>query len=447
MHGNLVQNHLNARLPVVDRAKGVWLTAADGKEYLDGCSGAVVTSIGHSNPRVLAAINEQAAKVTFTHRGAFANEPSEKLSTKLAQMTGYPGVWLVGSGSEAVEAALQFAIQYFGEIGQHKRQHFLSHRHGYHGNTLGALSLSGHARRAVVGGLAHDFPTLRTPYHYRDGEGLSEAQYSQLLLTEARTHFEDHADHLAGVVIEVVGGATLGATPIPDGYLQGMRNLCDEFGALLIVDEVMTCLGRTGSIMAVEQWNIKPDLIAMGKGMAAGYAPIAGVLVAEKVLSAIENGSGRVLGGHTYAGNPLSSATALAVLNVFTDDQVLANGQKMAERLAVGLSDLAAQHPLVGDARGLGMLRGLEFVQDRTTKEVTLPQGTITAHVSASCLRQGLVVYPSTGGYNESVLVAPPLTISSEEVDELLSRLDAALHEVEREMAKAGEITLERASA
>ncbi|WP_175417219.1 aspartate aminotransferase family protein [Arthrobacter sp. 24S4-2] len=432
---------------MIDRAKGVWLIDTEGKEYLDGCSGAVVTSIGHGNPDVLAAINEQAVKVTFTHRGAFATEASEKLAAKIAQMTGYPGVWLVGSGSEAVEAAIQFALQYFREIGQPERQHFLSHRHGYHGNTLGALSLSGHARRTVLGGLAYDFPTLRTPYQYRDGEGLSEANYCQVLLTEARTHLENHSGHLAGVVIEAVGGATLGATPVPDGYLQGMRELCDEFGVLLIVDEVMTCVGRTGAMMAVDHWNVKPDLIAMGKGMAAGYAPIAAVLVGERVLAAIENGTGRILGGHTYAGNPLSCATALAVLDVFTKDQVLAHGQRMAKELEEGLDRLATRHTLVGDARGLGMLRALEFVQDRTKKSVALPQGTISSRVFSACLEQGLVVYPSTGGFNESILVAPPLTISSEEITDLLSKLDTALAAVERRMQEAGEITLDSTSA
>lgn len=447
MRGNLVQNQLDARLPVIDRAKGVWLIDTEGKEYLDGCSGAVVTSIGHGNPDVLAAINEQAAKVTFTHRGAFATEASEKLAAKIAQMTGYPGVWLVGSGSEAVEAAIQFALQYFREIGQPERQHFLSHKNGYHGNTLGALSLSGHSRREVLGGLAHDFPTLRTPYQYRDGEGLSEAEYARLLLTEARAHLQDHSGHLAGVVIEAVGGATLGATPVPKGYLQGIRELCDEFGVLLIVDEVMTCVGRTGAMMAVDHWNVKPDLIAMGKGMAAGYAPIAAVLVGEGVLAAIENGTGRVLGGHTYAGNPLSCATALAVLDVFTKDNVLAHGQMMAKELEEGLDRLARQHPLIGDARGLGMLRALEFVQDQNEKSVSLPQGTLVSRVFSACLEQGLVVYPVTGGFNEAILVAPPLTISSEEVGDLLSKLDTALTAVESQMLEAGEINLDSASA
>lgn len=428
MSSPVIQNVLDARLPTIDHADGVWLTDTAGNRYLDGSSGAVVVNIGHARPEVVDAITRQAARISFTHRGAFTSEAIEELSEKLCRMTGFAGAWFVNSGSEANEAAIQFALQYFRERGESHRTWFLSHEFGYHGNTLGSLSLSGHARRAAFAELGHPFPVLPTPYAFRDAEGMSESEYSERLLAGARRHFEQHAERLAGIVVEPVGGATLGATVPPDGYLQGLRALCDEFGALLIVDEVMTGIGRTGRMLAVDHWGVRPDMVTLGKGLGAGYTPIAATLLADHVVRAMSEGSGRILGGHTYGGNPLSVATTLAVLDIVERDGIVERSAATGEHLAAGLRALRSRHPLVADTRGLGMLQAVELDGDRPANGV---HGKPVEAVVRSALRHGLVLYAATGGYNQALLVAPPLTATVDEVDFLLDALDRALAEAD----------------
>lgn len=433
MGNALIQNVLGAELPNIARAEGIWLFDTEGKRYLDGCSGAVVTSIGHANPHVLEAIRTQAERVTYIHRGAFASEAIHDLADRLADATGYAGVWFVNSGSEAVEAAMQFALQYYREKGQEKHW-FLSQSKSYHGNTLGALSLSGHARRLVAGNLAYPFAELPAPYQYREGEGLSEEDYGHRLLEKAEETIAQHADKLAGIIFEPVGGATLGSTVPPGSYVKGLRQLCDKYGVLLIADEVMTGLGRTGTLLGVDHWNVKPDLVAIGKGLGAGYTPIAGTLVNQEILETLTRGSGRILGGHTYAGNPLSVAIASAVVDVLFQDDLISRAAITGKYLGDGLKKLADKHELVGDARGMGMLHSIEFVQDRNTKAVHLPQGSLARWVADAAMEEGLVIYVATGGFNDACQIAPALSITIDEIDEMLARLDRALSKVEREL-------------
>jgi adenosylmethionine-8-amino-7-oxononanoate aminotransferase len=418
---SLIQNRFGARLPHIATADGVWLVDTTGRRYLDGSSGAVVASIGHGHPDVLAAIREQAGRATYVHRGFFTDRALEQLADRLTAWTGFAGAWFVTSGSEAVEAALQFALQYHRERGQAQRQEFLSLTRGYHGNTLGGLSLSGHARRAVVGALAWPFATLPVPYRPPGAPPLPEPEFTAQLLAGARQEIERRADRLAGVVVEPVGGATLGATVPPDGYLAGLRALCDEHDVLLITDEVMCGLGRTGAPLAAQHWGVTADIAAVGKGLGAGYTPIAAALVGPRGLAAIAGGSGLIHGGHTYAGNPLSAATALAVLTVLQSDPVRASGRRAAARLRPRLDELAARHEVIVDVRGKGLLLGLELQ----------PSGPVPG-LRALALRDaamaaGLLVYPATGGFLDAVLVAPPLTSTDDEIDELVTRLDRAL--------------------
>ena len=418
---SLIQNQFGARLPHIAAAEGVWLVDTTGRRYLDGSSGAVVASIGHGHPDVLAAIREQAGRATYVHRGFFTDRALEQLADRLTAWTGYAGAWFVTSGSEAVEAALQFALQYHRERGQAQRQEFLSLTRGYHGNTLGGLSLSGHARRAVVGALAWPFATLPVPYRPPDAPPLPESEFTAQLLAGAAQEIERRADRLAGVVLEPVGGATLGATVPPDGYLAGLRVLCDEQDVLLITDEVMCGLGRTGAPLAAQHWGVTADIVAVGKGLGAGYTPIAATLVGQRVLAAIAGGTGLIHGGHTYAGNPLSAATALAVLTVVASEPVQASGRRAASRLRPMLDELAARHEVIVDVRGQGLLLGLELRPDGPVpglRALALRDAAMTA---------GLLVYPATGGFLDAVLVAPPLTSTDDEIDELVSRLDQAL--------------------
>jgi len=417
----------DSTLPLIDRADGVWLWDTEGNRYLDGSSGAVVTLIGHRHPHVLAAMAAQLDRVTFTHRGAFDSAALEELATRLCALTGFAGAWFVNSGSEATEAAMQFALHYHGANGQPQRQWFLSHRLGYHGNTLGGLSLSGHVRRHAVRDLAHVFNTLSTPYAYRDAGSLSEDEYAQRLLAEARAQFELHREDLAGVVVEPVGGATLGTTVPPRGYLRGLQELCREYGGLFITDEVMTGLGRTGRPLAADHWGVTPDLVAVGKGLGAGYFPIAATLASTHVLSTIRDAGGTVSGGHTYAGNPLAAATGLAVLEVIEDEDVIGRGRRASEVLEQGLRRLAARHAVVGDVRGLGMMWSLELVDGPGARAFSGPQGQLSRELFAAAMDEGLVCYPTTGGVNDAVTIAPPLTITDEEIEMLVNSLDRAL--------------------
>lgn len=424
MPGRLLQNDINALpLPTAVHAEGVWITDSAGRRYLDGCSGAIVSNIGHGHPRVVRAICDQAAQVTFAHRSAFSTAPLVELADELCAFTRYDAAWFVGSGSEATEAAIQLAVQFHRERGDRKRAWFLSFRRGYHGNTLGGLSLSGNARRDAVLNLVHDFPALPEPYAYRDRGERTEAEWTTDMLGTARLLFEKYAKTLAGIVIEPVGGATMGATVPPIGYLQGLQELCTEFGGLFIADEVMTGMGRCGTPMAAEQLGVEPDIAVMGKGLGAGYTPIAATLISRRVHETLGGGTGRILGGHTYAGNPLSAATALAVLRVVRDEDVIANGARMAERLAAGLAAIECESDLVGDARGLGMLRAIELVAHKGARTPPDPQGVLAREVAARSAANGLVLYPTTGGVNDALVIAPPLTIAADEVDVLLERL------------------------
>ncbi len=274
----------------------------------------------------------------------------------------------------------------------------------------------------MVGDLAWPFAELPVPYRPSTASPLPEPEFTRRLLAQTRTLVERRADRLAGVVCEPVGGATLGATVPPAGYLPGLHALCREHGALLITDEVMCGLGRTGPPLAAQHWGVTADLVAVGKGLGAGYTPIAATLVSEPVLTAIADGSGMIHGGHTYAGNPLSAAAALAVLTVLQDERTVAGAARAAARLRPRLDELAARHEMVVDVRGRGLLLGLELAAP--TGE---PPGLVAQRLRERAAAAGLLVYPATGGFLDAVLIAPPLLINDDEIDELVVRLDRAL--------------------
>lgn len=417
-HDSLVQNLLGADLPTLDHARGVWLFDDAGGNYIDGCSGAVVANVGHSHPRILDAMNDQAQKATFVHRGAFVTGAQQRLARRLTEATGFAGAWFVNSGSEAIEASIHFALQYHREKGQ-PRTHFLSHNRSYHGNTLGALSLSGHARREVISGLAYDFNLLPNPY--------TKTGAVEELLEMVEAEIATRSGQVAGIVVEPLSGATMGCNPLPDGYLEGLRRLCDQYDILLIADEVMTGLGRTGKMLACEHWGVSADLVALGKGLGAGYTPIAATLVAEKVLDSIVAGTGRIRGGHTYAGNPLSVAVADEVLSLTIEEGLVEASRAAGEALATGLRQMASRHAMVTDVRGHGLMQGIELKAPGDSELV----GALAERLRLAAFRHGLLIYPTTGGFNDACIVAPPLTITDEEMAELLLRLEAAVAEIE----------------
>jgi adenosylmethionine-8-amino-7-oxononanoate aminotransferase len=424
----LIKFFFGEELPFVSHGSGVFVYDADGRRYLDGCSGAVTANLGHADPEILQVMAEQAERITFAHRGTFHSEQSEKLAERLGAMTGYPYVFLCNSGSEAVETALRLTLQYWRERGEPDRARFLSHAVSYHGATLGGLSLSGHPqRRWVAEALLHGFNELIPPYAYRFAEGRDDAAFTAFLTKRAAEALDSHGLGAAGVVVEPVGGAAGGAITPPDGYLPALAELCRERGLPLIADEVMTGLGRTGTMLASQHWDVRPDLVVLGKGMGAGYTPVSAVLVSEHVVDAIAAGTASVTNGHTYGGNPLGSAVALAVLEAVESRNLVANAAERGKQLRAGLEELAARHEVIGEVRGLGLLQGLELVSDRVTRSPGDPVGSLTRSAVVAARERGLLVYPATGGINDAILVAPPLTVTAEETDLLLALLDDAL--------------------
>ncbi len=420
---SLIQNRFGAKLPHIARGEGVWLVDDAGRRYLDGCSGAVVASLGHGHPDVLRAISDQATRVTYVHRGFFTNHHLEELARRLTAWTGYAGAWFVTSGSEAVEAALQFALQYFRERGEPLRQEFLSLTRGYHGNTLGGLSLSGHARRAVVGGLAWPFAELPVPYRPPTAVPQPDDEFARELLARTRQLVEQRADRLAGVVVEPVGGATLAATVPPAGYLPGLRAICDDHDVLLITDEVMSGLGRTGCSASLRNTGTCTPISSRSvRGSAPGTPRSRPPWSATGYWTSSPRGSGVIHGGHTYAGNPLSAAVALAVLTVLQSEDVVVRGARAGCRLRARLDALARRHEMITEVRGQGMLLGMELA----AAPGAVP-GLLAERLRDHAMAAGLLIYPATGGFLDAVLIAPPLVIVDKEIDELVERLDQAL--------------------
>ncbi|MFJ5306950.1 aminotransferase class III-fold pyridoxal phosphate-dependent enzyme [Streptomyces sp. NPDC088350] len=424
----LIKFSFGEELPFVSHGRGVFVYDTDGRRYLDGCSGAVTANLGHADPEILRTMSEQAQRITFAHRGSFHSEQSERLADRLGEMTGYPYVFLCNSGSEAVETALRLTLQYWRERGEPERSRFVSHAVSYHGATLGGLSLSGHPqRRWVAEALLHGFNELTPPYAYRFAEGRDDDEFTAFLIERATRVLDAHGPTLAGVVVEPVGGAAGGALTPPDGYLPALAALCRERGVPLIADEIMTGMGRTGTLLAAQHWDVHPDMVVLGKGMGAGYAPVSAVLVGEHFVDTIAAGTAAVTNGHTYGGNPLGSAVALAVLDAVESRDLVTNAAARGKQLRAGLEELAERHEVIGEVRGLGLLQGLELVADRATRSPGEPVGSLTRAVVLAARDQGLLVYPATGGINDAVLIAPPLTTTPEEIDLLLELLDAAL--------------------
>ncbi|HXM59139.1 MAG TPA: aminotransferase class III-fold pyridoxal phosphate-dependent enzyme [Candidatus Dormibacteraeota bacterium] len=435
---HLLKPRLGETLPSVARAEGSWVWDTDGRRYLDGSSGAIVVSLGHGHPEVLRALREQSERVTYAVRAQFTNADAERLATRLAELA--PGdldaVFLVNSGSEAVEAAIKFALQYWSERGRPGKHRFISRHGSYHGTTLGGLSLSGHpVRRRHFEPLLHPFPAVPQPSRYRcaASAGCPPCDLSCADAFDAAIRAAG-ADQVAAVIVEPVVGATGGAVVAPPGYHQRLREICDRHDVLLIADEVLTGVGRCGAFLAMERWDTVPDLVALGKGLGAGYVPVAAVLASSRVVGAIGAGSGQFTSGHTYSANPLAAAVANTVVDITVRDGLAERARRLEPVLGAALGDLLESHPLLGDVRGLGLLWGLELVADRASRRPFPRDGLVTERFIAVCQANGLLLYPASDGVNDAVLVGPPLNVSEADLDELVSRIDASLTALEAEV-------------
>ncbi len=429
---HIIHRSLRAVPRTAVSAQGVWITDAKGHRYLDASGGAAVSCLGHGHPDVLAAMHAQIDRLAYAHTGFFTSEVSEALAVQLARTApaGLDQVYFVSGGSEAVEASLKLARQYFVEIGQPERTQFVARNQSYHGNTLGALAVGGNAwRRKQFAPLLIDVGRVSACYEYRDrADGQSQAQYTQQLLDELDAKFQEIGPHrVIAFVAETVVGATLGAVPATPGYWAGVRALCDRYGILLIADEVMCGMGRTGTLHAVEQEGVVPDLMTIAKGLGGGYQPIGAVLAARRVMSPLIAGSGLFQHGHTYLGHPVAAAAALAVQQVIERDDLLAAVRARSAYLRQSLDSQLGQHPHVGDIRGRGLFISVELVKDRASKTPFDPALKLHARIKAQALDNGLMVYPMggviDGQWGDHVLLAPPFTITEAELDQVVERL------------------------
>ncbi len=429
---HIIHRSLRAVPRTAVSAQGVWITDAQGHRYLDASGGAAVSCLGHGHPDVLAAMHAQIDRLAYAHTGFFTSEVSEALAEQLARTApaGLDQVYFVSGGSEAVEASLKLARQYFVEIGQPERTQFVARNQSYHGNTLGALAVGGNAwRRKQFAPLLIDVGRVSACYEYRDrADGQSQAQYTQQLLDELDAKFQEIGPHrVIAFVAETVVGATLGAVPATPGYWAGVRALCDRYGILLIADEVMCGMGRTGTLHAVEQEGVVPDLMTIAKGLGGGYQPIGAVLAARRVMSPLIAGTGLFQHGHTYLGHPVAAAAALAVQQVIERDDLLAAVRARSAYLRQSLASQLGQHPHVGDIRGRGLFISVELVKDRASKTPFDPALKLHARIKAQALDNGLMVYPMggviDGQWGDHVLLAPPFTITEAELDQVVERL------------------------
>lgn len=432
----ILHRQIHAKLPTARGGKGVHLFDTDGRSYIDASGGAAVSCLGHGHPDVTAALHAQADRLAYAHTSFFTNEPAEALADRLIASAprGISHAYFVSGGSEAIEAALKMARQYFVETGQPGRRNIIARRQSYHGNTLGALATGGNEmRRTQFRPLLIETHHIDPCFAYRFREpGETDEGYA----ARAAQTLEDKVRELGpetvmAFVAEPVVGATAGAVPSVADYFQRIRAICDRYGILLILDEVMCGMGRTGTLHASAQDGIAPDLMTIAKGLGGGYQPIGAVLLSQRIFDAFANGSGQFQHGHTYICHPMACAAALAVQEVIARDDLLANVRTMGAHLARRLGERFGNHPYVGDIRGRGLFMGVELVEDRSTKAPFEPQLKLHARVKREAMARGLLVYPGGGTIDgvrgDHVLIAPPFIIDAATIDTVVERLGEAI--------------------
>ena len=415
---------------------GAYLVDADGKRYLDGSSGAAVSCLGHSDREVIEAIKRQLDRLPYAHTSFFSTEPMEALADELIARApaGMARVYFVSGGSEAIEAALKLARQYFVELGQSQRRYVIGRRQSYHGNTLGALAVGGNMwRRQQFQPLLVDVAHVSPCYEYRERRADETLEgYGRRLASELETQIlRLGPESVIAFVAETVVGATLGAVPPVPEYFRLVREVCDRYGVLLILDEVMCGMGRTGTLYACEQEGIVPDMVCIAKGLGAGYQPIGATLVQGRIHEAIQGGSGFFQHGHTYIGHAVACAAALAVQKAFAERALVERVRTLGPGLEARLRDRLGAHPHVGDIRGRGFFWGVEFVAERETKQTFEPSLRVNARVKSEALKRGLLCYPMGGTVDgvrgDHVLIAPPYIVSEAQLDELAEKFGRAV--------------------
>jgi adenosylmethionine-8-amino-7-oxononanoate aminotransferase len=431
-HSHLIKPFIGDHYPMIDYGKGVYLYDQSGQEYLDACSGAVTANLGHGMEEIIQSIVDQGSKVAFVYRSQFSNQPAEDLAAFLHEKTGYPWSFFVNSGSEAVETSIKIALQHWQEKGKPAKRRILSRWLSYHGITLGALSASGHpVRRERFDSVIGDWPTIEPPYCLDCPFGksypscdLACAQQLEVMISRIG------AENIAAFISEPIIGAAGGAISPPKEYYSRIKEICEGNDILFISDEVMSGCGRTGTFLALEQWGVKADIVAVGKGMSAGYAPIAAALISDKVMEPIINGTRIIMSGHTYSGNPLSSAAALAVLKLIESEKIIEGIEGKSIYLRNLLAKLKNEFLFVREVRGKGLLLGIEF-----TVSGSEPGGSFTSSVVAAGVENGILLYPAAAGIDgrkgSAIIIAPPLNSSKRELEEVYRRLRSTFQMIE----------------
>lgn len=426
------------KYPLIVRAEGLYLWDSEGKRYTDACCGALVSNIGHGVREVIDAITAQMAEVTFAHRFKFTNRPAQELAALIASLS--PGdinwVTFMSGGSEATETAMKMAREYFIEKGKPSKYKVIARWQSYHGNTLGALSMSGHiGRRRRYVPLLADFPHTEPAYCYRCPWGREQATCGlECAAAIERTIVTEGPDSVAAVIIEPVVGSSIGAAVPKDGYLQAVRTICDRHDVLLIADEVMTGVGRTGMNFSVDHWGVVPDMICMAKGVSGGYAPLGAVAVGERIYGAFLNGSGRFAHGFTFGGNPVATAAGCAVIKYILANNLVDRAKERGRYLLGKLHALKERYHAIGDVRGLGLMTGVEFVADKESKQPFPAAAGLTDKIVNTALDLGLMLYGASacadGTAGDAVIIAPPLTVSEAQIDEIMELFSQTLDRV-----------------
>lgn len=428
--------HSKQSLPTAVAGEGCYLIDSTGKRYLDGSGGAAVSCLGHGDPEITAAIKAQLDKLAFAHTGFFTSEPAEALADLL--IANAPGdldrVYFVSGGSEATESAIKLARQYWVEKGESKRGRLIARKQSYHGNTIGALSAGGNEwRRAQFAPLLLDVSHIDPCYEYRLREAGESAEAYGIRAANALEEqiLRVGPDTVMAFIAEPVVGATAGAVAAAPGYFRRIREICDTYGVLLILDEVMCGMGRTGTLFACEQDGVAPDIVCIAKGLGAGYQPIGAMLATRDIYDTIAEGSGFFQHGHTYIGHPTATAAGLAVVSAILNRGLLPRVQAQGDKLHQRLVDRFGQHPHIGDLRGRGLFRGIEIVEDRESKTPFDPARGVAGKIKKAAFEAGLVCYPMSGTIDgrqgDHILLAPPFIITDDQLDELTDKVEQAI--------------------
>lgn len=438
---SVLHRNLHSTLPVAVAGDGIYLIDSEGNRYIDASGGAAVSCLGHSHPAVIDAIRSQVEKLPFAHTSFFTNEPSEALAAFLVERApegfGAGRVAFCGSGSEAMEIALKLARQYHLERGDAARSHFISRIGSYHGNTLGALAVGGHlGRRGPYAPMLMPSSQIEACHVYRNRrDDETEETYGRRAADALEAEIQRIGpDSVAAFIAEPVGGATMGCVPPVPGYFKRIREICDAHGILLIADEVMCGMGRTGQLFALAEEGVCADIVTVAKGLGAGYQPIGAVIASERVVEALYQGSGKLANGHTYMSHPVACAGALAVLETIESEGLLAKVCKLGDELLRLLTEAFGNHRHIGDIRGRGLFYAIELVEDRTTKAPFPATRGLADRIRSTALANGLICYPSSGsvdGVNgDHVVLAPPFISSEDDLAEMVSRLSRSVETV-----------------